>query len=1196
MKTRYAFFLMLTAWLSVFSVQTSMAQAKQDALYIYRNDGGFHGFFYDEIDRIEYSKIDTLGVEHDDYVTQEIYALDTLYRIPISAIDSVGFVTPENVYKKDVAHTDESDLWNYVISCDSVNTLLLAANTPANLIPRAGDKLVTLNQIEALPSGFMGKVTDVTTAADGITVKCDYLDLTDVYDQFVIKIRTIEGDGLSRTHHSATRGDDVGTLYAIKPGFSTTLDFADGYLAKLGPILMNGKLAKLGVDVKNNITVRGFINVLKQNGVSLDITLKHEMEVDLKENFNASLTLRLDIPLAMYSFGKGFKIAFKGGVTTNISSSLNMTMAETHKTGYTATMKVGNSASLREAVSNLIPSIEIHDYRMNGKIEKMVGSGSFSIGAFGAVSLMFTVFDLATIRPELGYKLNLSADFYEEDNETLLPAIRLESPTAIYDLLNRDGSIKGAPYFSVKLLRGIGALGVIGGYAVQDLDYLGKEAVDKFLEKYQAFNLEEGVVPRFSMPVLAFDEKTRIPTATSTVGRKTVNVNPVGFAVYYKESRKRLGEPVWKSEPYYYNKENDQYSFKEYSLELPKFGGGKEVEIYPATKLLGIELLASPSFSYKVSAELKSAPDSLFFEADGGKQTFTVTDNLDHDEDVYISDFGWKINEKDGDWISVTRKDDRSYDFTVTVKPNDTENERRAEINVNVYNADKDPSLELIVPVIQKAADTRFAVSPDTIKVPGYSKDFRDGQLTQQLTVTYPMTGSVKMTSSDDTWLKIDDDWVDKKDDKVNYTATRNIRIQANTSLDTSREGTITVELTKADGTTDTKTVIVRQIALELQVEFEPGEVILSAGEEGSSYSEKRSVIVKRTPYDDYIAAAINDEVPKPNDEWIEATLVGNTIEVRALVNPVEEDRSNTVTYTITMKDGSSVSYNFKVTQQKKMITPPFTTSPKEVRFTTEGGEMKVSIIGENVKRIKEIDCMSSKWLGGAASGTTVTLLAQPNPDEEERVGTVYLTVEMNDGSMVWHYFLVYQDGTNTGELPEGWPTREVVDHLVDQGMPIHYGDEPPTLNGVYELSPYVTIASYSDSERGAASMVVRLISQSDGTIKFNSYSTYADGNKDGVISISTDSGKKEYDVTGYMMGSDGKFSIAIPIAQLKANANWPAGTFGMVISGEKDGDTIRNLYISETHFSSTSLYGIVKDGDGVSNHTVWNPYVDDEE
>lgn len=33
----------------------------QDAFYIYQNDGHFDGFFYDQVESINYSKIDTLA-------------------------------------------------------------------------------------------------------------------------------------------------------------------------------------------------------------------------------------------------------------------------------------------------------------------------------------------------------------------------------------------------------------------------------------------------------------------------------------------------------------------------------------------------------------------------------------------------------------------------------------------------------------------------------------------------------------------------------------------------------------------------------------------------------------------------------------------------------------------------------------------------------------------------------------------------------------------------------------------------------------------------------------------------------------------------------------------------------------------------------------------------------------------------------
>ena len=65
---RRIFFILL----SLFTLLPLSAQQTQDALYIYRNDGKFNGFFYDDIEKIEFSRIDTLGVEHQDYVVQEV--------------------------------------------------------------------------------------------------------------------------------------------------------------------------------------------------------------------------------------------------------------------------------------------------------------------------------------------------------------------------------------------------------------------------------------------------------------------------------------------------------------------------------------------------------------------------------------------------------------------------------------------------------------------------------------------------------------------------------------------------------------------------------------------------------------------------------------------------------------------------------------------------------------------------------------------------------------------------------------------------------------------------------------------------------------------------------------------------------------------------------------------------------------------
>lgn len=66
-------------------------------LYNYRQDGDFNGWPIIKVGEITYSSIDTLGVEHDDVVVQEILTSDGFYRIPLNAIDSLVFkVHPNN--------------------------------------------------------------------------------------------------------------------------------------------------------------------------------------------------------------------------------------------------------------------------------------------------------------------------------------------------------------------------------------------------------------------------------------------------------------------------------------------------------------------------------------------------------------------------------------------------------------------------------------------------------------------------------------------------------------------------------------------------------------------------------------------------------------------------------------------------------------------------------------------------------------------------------------------------------------------------------------------------------------------------------------------------------------------------------------------------------------------------------------------
>ena len=215
MKKQHLLLSLMALLLSLLSVQDMMAktETRQDALYIFRNDGGFDFFFYGDIDRICYSKIDTLGVEQPDYVVQEVWALDTVYRIPLTAIDSVAFVTPENIVWPDVFCPDDR-IADYIIDGDSIWWIRLAHNTPADLLPTVGGKmLIEAGVSPYIPNGFGGRVAVVEHENDGWLVATEPTAITDIYQRLVAKAAGATPG--AQTRFRASRGLIDGDTYGV---------------------------------------------------------------------------------------------------------------------------------------------------------------------------------------------------------------------------------------------------------------------------------------------------------------------------------------------------------------------------------------------------------------------------------------------------------------------------------------------------------------------------------------------------------------------------------------------------------------------------------------------------------------------------------------------------------------------------------------------------------------------------------------------------------------------------------------------------------------------------------------------------------------------------------------------------------------------------------------------------------------------
>lgn len=195
--------------LALFNCQRAMihsvrAQSANAAFYIYQNDGHFDGFFYDDVEKISYSFLDTLGIEHDEVVSQEIVTPDSIYRIMLSAIDSVGFVQPEVKYNPRLhrnlwrsgsdtnkySYSDEStDNWSVNFTFNEEDLTITYDLMYVNLEkwPTPGDVFLYRGTERLLyEDGWAVKVESVEDKNYWIVLHCKPIDdITDIFQQFV---------------------------------------------------------------------------------------------------------------------------------------------------------------------------------------------------------------------------------------------------------------------------------------------------------------------------------------------------------------------------------------------------------------------------------------------------------------------------------------------------------------------------------------------------------------------------------------------------------------------------------------------------------------------------------------------------------------------------------------------------------------------------------------------------------------------------------------------------------------------------------------------------------------------------------------------------------------------------------------------------------------------------------------------------
>ena len=196
MKTKHIiiFFNVLVLLISALFPMTSHAQSSdnQRAIYIFRNDGDFNAFLNMDVDSITFSRIDLNGHEHPNVVVKEIWTPDSLYRIPLTAIDSINFNAPDPVFKSDLFHITEDHI-PYVVDTAGLS-IDFKTSIPTSMLPDIGQVMISDVYEGPFENGFAGRVTQIYDTNGILRVQCDTVSFKDIFDQLICVGKSISYD------------------------------------------------------------------------------------------------------------------------------------------------------------------------------------------------------------------------------------------------------------------------------------------------------------------------------------------------------------------------------------------------------------------------------------------------------------------------------------------------------------------------------------------------------------------------------------------------------------------------------------------------------------------------------------------------------------------------------------------------------------------------------------------------------------------------------------------------------------------------------------------------------------------------------------------------------------------------------------------------------------------------------------------
>ncbi len=577
MKKLHLILLLVTVALS------SLAQTVGEAFYIYRNDGHFNAFFRDEVDSIAYSNYDADSVYCDEVVMQVFYTPDSIYRIPLAAIDSVGFVTPETVYKEGSIPL-EGELFDYLIRVEN-STLVFDSALPELLVPGVGDKLVATDITVKLPNGFVGVVRSVAIGADGIYVDCENIELSEAVSQYYGVYEVIAGSGVPmrvRGPHKAMHenviynGDLPSGRMNIQlglSGFVTEKDLFDINAKNTFDITYTPEIRIKITRVVDDLLLRSHTNLLVITDIDADV--EYEVSGEAQKEWKKSFLPKQDFLIA------GIPVYFDLGAKASLSGEIA-------------------TAFSFKSFAHIVTDITYFDVSLLPMIGNAISPVVNRVGGDVNITTMDLEWDYlgfrAEFKPRLYARIGLSAishvagwvggefDFgVKATGELMFDVDRIrnaEPGTAVYDELKDVAKIDIKPY--------IGAHFMAAAFDDRYTFSLGKDFDTPLGTWYQG-----RILPGFSETKATALSDTRA-SVTAKITNDCFIPYTVGFSLY-DEDDNHVDTKIYEinGEPVKYWTRN---AFKSFSCEFSGLNKEKKYKVYPVIRFFGkYDMLCSPS-------------------------------------------------------------------------------------------------------------------------------------------------------------------------------------------------------------------------------------------------------------------------------------------------------------------------------------------------------------------------------------------------------------------------------------------------------------------------------------------------------------------------------------------------------------------------------------------------------------------------